>query len=142
MLSESDLAGNATRPAVAGRLAGAIALALMVGAVAGCASRVVVDDWPLGAEIPCTFTERAPEARALIEQALRDRKLDGESAAVRCFSAADHKVDGQTVLLNTAPGGLEIYVFSFENGVLVAVPISCPGLSPGPIVAMGTGTSA
>jgi len=70
------------------------------------------------------------------------RALVGDAAFIdhRCIYPGPYSVKGSSVSWESAPGGVEIHVFTMTDGSRHAVAIGCPGLAilpPGKPAATG-----
>lgn len=97
--------------------------------VASCGQSETVDGWPLGREIPCEFRTRTPDADPVVATGLRAVVGDAVVIDHRCFYPGPYSVDGHPIAWESAPGGVEIHVFTLSDGSRHAVTIGCPGLA-------------
>jgi hypothetical protein len=122
----------AHRPVLAG--------VLLVFLLMSCGRPSSVDGWPLGDQIPCDFQTLTPDAAMVVANEFGRRFGSAPIADHTCYYPGPYAVDGNPVIWETTPGGMEIHVFTLGDGSRHAITIGCPGLStpqPGQPPAVG-----
>jgi hypothetical protein len=109
-----------------GRSSAALLLALLL---ASCGRPQSVDGWPIGAEIPCEFQTLTSDAAAVVANEFVSRFGTASFVDQSCYYPGPYAVDGNPVIWESTPGGVEIHVFTFGDGSRHAIVIGCPGLS-------------
>ena len=112
------------------RASAVAATLLLVLELAACQGVETVDGWPLGKQIECEMTINELDARDALAREIAAKFGSAEIVDQRCFFPGHDEVDGNEVLWETAPGGVELHVLTFADSSRHVIPLGCPGRLP------------